>query len=661
MSSIKDSIRIGNMLVKNRMVLPPMNSNYSNELGGVTPQMIEFYADRARNGVGLLVMEALSVVPEPKNHGVQPMIYDEKFVPGWFNLTDRVHSYGAKISAELAHYGSEGAIGRKVSSSNVSHYVDEPVHAMSIEEIKECEDQFAEAAYWSQVAGFDAVTLHATHGYLMSQFLSPIYNKRTDEYGGTLTNRLRFIRHVIEKTKERLGARYPVMVRISSDEFFAGGIEIDEAVQIAVRLEEYGADAIDVSTGMTASYLFNIRPYSLTPLEGYNIENVRRIKHAVNVPVIYACGVREPEMAEKIVSDGAADMVCFGRQLLADERYCMKILGEDADPIRYCLSCQECLTKMTMGRSLRCTVNPRTGREWLWPQEITQAREKKRVAVAGAGPAGMEAALTAAQRGHDVTLYEKKDRIGGTLAAAAVPPGKHRIADLIRYYEYMLKKAQVKIVTNTEYTSAAAAEEKPDVVVFGGGARFMRVIKGSEGSHVLTAVEALEHPEKAGQNVVIIGGGVSGCETAEYFCDEAVEIEYRRIKNFQEDIEYRARLREGAHPKNITVVEMMDRLCGDMDEYNRATMMIKLKENGVGQYVNTRVEEITDHGVTLRDTGTGKVFVQKADTIILAAGLKPQNAEESYGGAKVYYAGDSGQIGKIIDAVYSGRCIGLNI
>lgn len=661
MSSIKDPIRIGNMVVKNRMVLPPMNSNYSNELGGVTPQMIEFYADRARNGVGLLVMEALSVVPEPKNHGVQPMIYDEKFVPGWFNLTDRVHSYGAKISAELAHYGSEGAIGQKVSASDVSHYVGEPVHAMTIEEIKECEDQFAEAAYWSQVAGFDAVTLHATHGYLMSQFLSPIYNKRNDEYGGTLTNRMRFIKHVIEKTKARLGSRYPVMVRISSDEFFAGGIEIDEAVQIAVRLEEYGADAIDVSTGMTASYLFNIRPYSLTPLEGYNIENVRKIKSAVKVPVIYACGIREPEMAEKIVSDHAADMVCFGRQLLADERYCMKILREDGDPIRYCLSCQECLTKMTMGRSLRCTVNPRTGREWLWPQEMTEAGEKKRVAVAGAGPAGMEAALTAARRGHDVTLYEKKDRIGGTLTAAAIPPGKHRIADLIRYYEYMLKKARVKIVTNTEYTSATAEEEKPDVVIFGGGARFMRVIKGSEGGNVLTAVEALEHPEKVGRNVVIIGGGVSGCETAEYFCDEAVEIEYKRMKNFREDIEYRARLREGAHPKNIAVVEMMDRLCADMDEYNRATMMIKLKENGVSQYVNTRVEEIANDKVMLCDTDTGKVFALEADTIILAAGLKPQNAEESYGGAKVYYAGDSGQIGKIIDAVYSGRCIGLHI
>ena len=248
MSSINEPIRIGTMLVKNRTVLPPMNSNYSNELGGVTPQMIEFYADRAKKGVGLMVMEALSVVPEPKNHGVQPMIYDEKYVPGWFNLTDRVHSYGVKISAELAHYGSEGAIGRKVSSSNVSHYVDEPVHAMTLEEVEDCEDQFAEAAYWTKIAGFDAITLHATHGYLMSQFLSPVYNKRKDEYGGSLENRLRFIKNVIDKTRARIGAKFPIMVRISSDEFFAGGIEIDEAVQIAMMLEQYGVYAIDVST-----------------------------------------------------------------------------------------------------------------------------------------------------------------------------------------------------------------------------------------------------------------------------------------------------------------------------------------------------------------------------------------------------------------------------
>ena len=510
MSSINEPIRIGTMLVKNRTVLPPMNSNYSNELGGVTPQMIEFYADRAKKGVGLMVMEALSVVPEPKNHGVQPMIYDEKYVPGWFNLTDRVHSYGVKISAELAHYGSEGAIGRKVSS----------------------------------IAGFDAITLHATHGYLMSQFLSPVYNKRKDEYGGSLENRLRFIKNVIDKTRARIGAKFPIMVRISSDEFFAGGIEIDEAVQIAMMLEQYGVDAIDVSTGMTASYIFNIRPYSLTPLEGYNIENVKRIKEAVKIPVIYACGIREPQMARSIVSEGVADMVCFGRQLLADDRYCLKVLGEDEEPVRYCLSCQECLTKMTMGRSLRCAINPWTGREWIWKDEPQKADAAKKVVVAGAGPAGMEAALTAARRGHDVTLYEKQEAIGGTLIAAAVPPGKQRIKDLIRYYDCQLKKAGVKVVTGRGYTSELMDQEKPDAVVISCGAEFMRVIKGSEGNNVITAVEALTAPERVGQNVVIIGGGVSGCETAEYFCDEAVEIEYKRIKNFNEDIEYGARDRK---------------------------------------------------------------------------------------------------------------------
>lgn len=661
MSSINEPIRIGTMLVKNRTVLPPMNSNYSNELGGVTPQMIEFYADRAKKGVGLMVMEALSVVPEPKNHGVQPMIYDEKYVPGWFNLTDRVHSYGVKISAELAHYGSEGAIGRKVSSSNVSHYVDEPVHAMTLEEVEDCEDQFAEAAYWTKIAGFDAITLHATHGYLMSQFLSPVYNKRKDEYGGSLENRLRFIKNVIDKTRARIGAKFPIMVRISSDEFFAGGIEIDEAVQIAMMLEQYGVDAIDVSTGMTASYIFNIRPYSLTPLEGYNIENVKRIKEAVKIPVIYACGIREPQMARSIVSEGVADMVCFGRQLLADDRYCLKVLGEDEEPVRYCLSCQECLTKMTMGRSLRCAINPWTGREWIWKDEPQKADAAIKVVVAGAGPAGMEAALTAARRGHDVTLYEKQEAIGGTLIAAAVPPGKQRIKDLIRYYDCQLKKAGVKVVTGRGYTSELMDQEKPDAVVISCGAEFMRVIKGSEGNNVITAVEALTAPERVGQNVVIIGGGVSGCETAEYFCDEAVEIEYKRIKNFNEDIEYGARVREGAKPKNIAVIEMLPQLCADMDSYNRATMMIKLKENGVSQYVSTRVEEIAEGSVTLKDMETGKVFELEADTIILAAGLRPRELKAEPAGAKVYYAGDSGQIGKIIDAVYNGRCVGMRI
>ena len=262
MKMLTKPFQIGNMKLKNRMVMPPMNTNFSDVNGAVTPQMAEYFERRAKGGVGLIIIGAASCRKDVKNQCVQPMIDDMKYVPSWNNLVDRIHRYGTKVSIEIVHYGSEAAIGPKVSSSNISSNPKVLVSPLGIEKILDIENCFVKAVSNARAAQFDAVTLHAAHGYLIAQFLSRLNNKRTDQYGGSLENRCRFLLEIIEKCKGAVGANFPIMVRISADEYMTGGLTVQDAKQIAVLLERAGVSAIDISGGIPLTYLFSIAPYS---------------------------------------------------------------------------------------------------------------------------------------------------------------------------------------------------------------------------------------------------------------------------------------------------------------------------------------------------------------------------------------------------------------
>nr|WP_288555476.1 NAD(P)/FAD-dependent oxidoreductase [uncultured Mediterraneibacter sp.] len=645
-------LRIGRMVIKNRIVMPPMNTNFSNENGAVTPQMTEYFARRAKGGAGLIVVEAASIVPYAKNHGVQPMLYDEKFVPEYAKMVEKIHRYGAKASIEIVHYGSEATIpGRKVSSSDVSGLAGVKVEPLTKEEIYEIEDQFAETAYLAKMAGFDAITLHGTHGYLIAQFLSPLYNKRTDEYGECLENRTRFLREIVEKCKQRLGEQYPIMVRLSIDEYIEGGRTIDETIEIAKEIEKMGVAALDLSCCVPSTYIFSIAPGTLPGMKGLQKENAKAIKAAINIPVIVAGGIKDPYMGEEFLEEGVADLIVFGRAQLADPDFANKALSGRVDEIRPCLSCLTCLYSLDDMHCLRCAVNAETGREYDLKVPAEKVENQKMVVI-GAGPAGMEAARIAAKRGYQVTLIEKSEKIGGSLFPASVPPGKADMRGLVAWYSNELEKEKVEILLNTEYTEKLAGDLRPDVVINATGAEFSRMIPGSDNSNVITAIEALNHPENVGQNVVIIGGGNTGCETAEFLSDGAREIKINRAKDFSGELEYDVIDVNDKKPKNVTIVEFFPQAGDKLGGMHKPIMDIKLETAGVRVMTSTKVVQIYEDGrVDVEGVTDGKKETLKADTVILAGGMKPV---KGYTGTDSVCIGDSKAVGKIETAIYDG-------
>lgn len=649
------SIQLGRVTVRNRIVMPPMNTNFSNENGAVTPQMTEYYVRRAKGGVGLITVEAASVVPYAKNHGVQPMLYDEKYVPEYAKMVEKIHRYGAKASIEIVHYGSEATIpGKKVSSSNISSLPDVEVHALQKEEIHEIEDQFAETAFLAKMAGFDAITLHGTHGYLIAQFLSPLYNKRTDEYGGSLDNRVRFLEEIVTKCRMRLGSDFPILVRISTDEYIAGGRTIEETVEIARAMERMGIAAIDLSCCIPPSYIFSIAPNTLPGMHGLQKENAKKIKEAVNVPVIIAGGIRDPYDAELILEEGIADMVSFGRSQLADPDFANKALSGQAEHIRPCLSCLTCLYSLDEMHCLRCAVNPETGREYDLKNPLEKVENKKAV-VLGGGPAGMEAACSVAKRGYQVTLVEKSDRLGGSLHPASNPPGKEDMKKLIRWYEDELSRCGVSVMTGVDYDDKLDRELAPDIFINATGAAFSRVIPGSDNPNVITAIEALNDPEKVGNKVVIIGGGNTGCETAELLSEGIGEVKINRIKDFSGELEYEEYpIADGKH-REVTLIEFISQIGNKLGGFHKAIMDIKLKTAGVQILTSTKVNQINEDGsVEIENRISGEKEIIYADTVILAGGMKSVCGYEASVAQQTVSIGDSRAIGKIESAIYDG-------
>jgi 2,4-dienoyl-CoA reductase-like NADH-dependent reductase (Old Yellow Enzyme family)/NADPH-dependent 2,4-dienoyl-CoA reductase/sulfur reductase-like enzyme len=649
------SIKIGGMTVKNRLVMAPMNTNYSNENGAVTPQMEEYFVRRARGGVGLIVLEAVSVSPDSKNHGVQPLLCDEKFIPAWSNIVDRIHSYGTKVSVEITHYGSEAVLPPRVSCSKIGRFGSETVKPLTLEEIAEIENSFVRSALCAKKAGVDAITLHGAHGYLIAQFLSPLYNKRTDRYGGALENRMRFLTEIISKCRAELGDRFPVMVRYSVSEFTAGGRDLEESVKIAALLEAAGVSAIDLSAGIPAAYIFTNPPYSIPGTRCFLAPYSAEVRKAVHIPVICANGIRTADDVDYMLNSGSADMAALGRTLIADPDFCSKILSGHGNEVRPCLSCQYCFQTLDSGRSLRCTVNAETGREYLYPV-VDKTNEPKNVTIIGGGPAGMEAARVAALRGHIATIIEKEEKLGGTLRAACVPPHKEKISQLIEWYESELKRLDVRIRTGRDVSKNLDEVKNQPYVLKAIGAKYIRRITGSEGGNILTATEALLNPSLVGERVVIIGGGVSGCETAEFLSDVKLDIRFAGIENVTGGLVYGVdRQSSGESVRKISVVEMLDDICPEMDEYNKPIMKISLKERDIDLLTGTMVKEITPEGVMTCDIKTGRERFIEADTVILAGGLESARIDI---GDNVFLEdssiGDSNKPGRIADAIYDG-------
>ena len=638
-------IQIGTTTVKNRVFMPPISTNLADK-GYVTDELVEHYAARAKGGVGLIITEVTTVEPTYIYLPGDMSICDDSYIPGWKKLTDAVHKYGAKILPQLFHpaYMAFPIPGtpQLIAPSNVGpYYAKEAPRAVTIEELKVIIRQFGEAAFRVKQAGGDGVEIHAAHAHgLLGGFLSPLYNKRTDAYGGDIHGRLRLTLEVIEEVRKMCGKDFIIDVRISGDEYTDGGQNLNDAVYVAKQLEKAGVDFIHVSGGTTIMRGSSI-PAPGTPM-GSHSKVGEESKKQVSIPVATVGRITEPWFAEELIANGKADICMIGRANLCDPEFVQKACEGREDEIRPCIGCLRCLNGIMFGKRVACTVNPSLELEN--EDNIPAAQEKKQVLVIGGGPAGMEAAFVAKKRGHEVVLCEKSDSLGGLVKLAAVPIAKQELTKVIQYMERKLTREGVEIRLNCEVTEEMLKNEFAGYeVIAGTGADPIVVNAFTAFKHCVTADDILAGKAFAGRKVVVIGGGSVGCETADYL----------------------APLVNDLFPRNreIILLEMADGIMLQESGPGRSLLTQRMMKKGIQIHCKAKVEKVEAEKIYYTENGE-EHCISDADTLVLAMGYRPDSKlEETLKKANVSYhlIGDAKKVGNIKDAITEGYQIAREI
>lgn len=638
-------IQIGTTTVKNRVFMPPISTNLADK-GYVTDELVEHYAARAKGGVGLIITEVTTVEPTYIYLPGDMSICDDSYIPGWKKLTDAVHKYGAKILPQLFHpaYMAFPIPGtpQLIAPSNVGpYYAKEAPRAVTIEELKVIIRQFGEAAFRVKQAGGDGVEIHAAHAHgLLGGFLSPLYNKRTDAYGGDIHGRLRLTLEVIEEVRKMCGKDFIIDVRISGDEYTDGGQNLNDAVYVAKQLEKAGVDFIHVSGGTTIMRGSSI-PAPGTPM-GSHSKVGEEIKKQVSIPVATVGRITEPWFAEELIANGKADICMIGRANLCDPEFVQKACEGREDEIRPCIGCLRCLNGIMFGKRVACTVNPSLELEN--EDNIPVAQEKKQVLVIGGGPAGMEAAFVAKKRGHEVVLCEKSDSLGGLVKLAAVPIAKQELTKVIQYMERKLIREGVEIRLNCEVTEEMLKNEFAGYeVIAGTGADPIVVNAFTAFKHCVTADDILAGKAFAGRKVVVIGGGSVGCETADYL----------------------APLVNDLFPRNreIILLEMADGIMLQESGPGRSLLTQRMMKKGIQIHCKAKVEKVEAEKIYYTENGE-EHCISDADTLVLAMGYRPDSKlEETLKKVNVSYhlIGDAKKVGNIKDAITEGYQIAREI
>ena len=620
---------IGNLWLKNRIVMSPMMTNFAANSGEVTEQMLAYYAERARGGAGLVIVEAAAVDPEQGHESSNQLRLDHpKLLSGLARLSETIKMYGAAAFIQLFHAGRQAMLDvdarPPVAPSPVACRIMKAIpRALSKAEILALVDRFAAAAVNAAVAGFDGVELHAAHGYLINQFLSPNTNLRTDEYGGSLENRQRFLRQIIEEIHNRQsGLR--ISVRLNMDDFVKGGFLLNESVPTCQMLEELGADVINVSCGIYESGLKSIEPSSYP--ENWRHFLSAAAKAAVEIPVIGGGFIRSPQAAATLLEKKEADFVFLGRSLIADPEWPLKVKhGREAD-IRPCITCNECISHNFRGLGIRCTVNPWIGREQL--HVYAKSKTYGKVLVAGGGPAGMQAALNCAAAGDQVTIYEKSGQLGGLLNVAAKPPHKEAVRKLNEYLRRQVENSSVEVRLDTPLTLETIQAEQPNLLIVATGARPntppLRGLKTVDHCFLEDVLKGSVIPQA--RRVVIVGGGSAGCEVASYLLKYA---------------------------NKISIVEMNPYMAMDLEKKNRRVLLDALRTAGVDMYPSSRAERFTAEGVWVRRGADLKLV--PGDYVVLALGYRPERhlyeqCLEALPEMKLELLGDARSVGNSLTA-----------
>lgn len=628
-SHLFSPIKVGETVVKNRVFMPPISTNLADK-GYVTDALVAHYAARAKGGVGLIVTEVTTVEPTYIYLPGDMSIHDDSFIPGWKKLTEAVHQYDCKILPQLFHpaYMAFPIPGtpRLIAPSNVGpYYAKEAPRSVTKEELKVIIKQFGEAALRVKTAGADGVEIHAAHAHgLLGGFLSPLYNKRTDEYGGDISCRLRLTLEVIEEVRKMCGKDFIIDVRISGDEYTDGGLNINDMIYVSKTLEKAGVDMLHVSGGTTIARGSSI-PAPGTKMGSHALLS-EEIKKHVSIPVATVGRITEPWIADELIANDKADICMIGRANLCDAQFVNKAMNGHVEDIRPCIGCLRCLTGIMFGKRVSCTINPSLEIEN--EDTIKEAEEKKNVLVIGSGPAGMEAAFVAHKRGHHVVLCEKDDKLGGEMNLAAVPIAKQDLTLVIKYMAHKLEGVDVRL--NTEVTLEMLKNEFKDYeVIAGTGASPIVINPFTQFKSWMTADDVLAGRAFPGRKIVIIGGGSVGCETADYL----------------------APLINDLFPRNrdVTILEMANGVMMNESGPGRSLLVRRMMQKGIKIITSAKVESVTETEINYTQDDVTHT-IKDADTLIFAAGYKKNPAVEEMleeSGLNYHMIGDVHEIGNI--------------
>ena len=644
-------LTVKNMTIKNRIVMMPMGTNYGEQNGEMSFLHINYYEQRAKGGTGLIIVENASIdSPQGSNGTTQLRIDHDNYLPRLFKFCENIHRYGTKIAIQINHAGASAISSRinmqPVSASDVpSKEGGEIPRPLSREEILHIVKKYGEAAKRAQTAGFDAVEIHAGHSYLISQFLSPITNKRTDEFGGSVENRTRFCRMVIDEVRKQVGPFFPIMLRLSADELMEGGNTLDDTLEYLDYLQEE-VDIFDVSCGLNGSIQYQIDANYLP--DGWRSYMAKAVKEKFNKPCISMGNIRDPKVAERILADGDADLIGMGRGLIADPAWVNKVAtGHECD-LRKCISCNVgCAgNRIGVNRPIRCTVNPSVLEGDVYKK--LHVNKNCNVVVIGGGTAGLEAACTAAEVGCNTFLLEKGSELGGLASLISKIPAKNRLADFPHYLMHRAEQLEnLYIFTNTEGTPENIRKFHPNIIVSStGSAPLLPPIAGlkdridNEDYDIYSILGMINHindfpKDLEGKKVVVVGGGAVGLDVVEFFADRNADI---------------------------SIVEMMDQIGRDLDPVSKNDTKAMMKKHNVHQLTKTALLEVKDSSFLVK--GDGEPYELPFEYGFVCLGMRAQgqlyqNLTEEFSSedVEIMNIGDSQRARRIIDGTQEGRNI----